>query len=263
MSEPTKRIEAEIDPVSTEVSVPFITTDFVEKFEEAAGLYQSRYLPACLKLTQPSDWVRMGERFFLQSTGAEKIAIPLGIEWTEVNVKKHDIGGGEYEYEVSGVMTSKFLKRSIWVTGNCDSRDRFLTAQPGWDEGSIRKAGMSNFITNGVSRISGIRNPTPEMLAKAGIQPGKVGAVDYSGNKSSEESKQVISEAQGKRLWAIAKGKGVDEAELKKIVARDPWKYGSSKDIQRAHYDAIVKAVEDWKPAQDAPAGEREPGAEG
>jgi hypothetical protein len=262
MSEPTRRVEAEIDPVSTEVSLPFITTDFVEKFEEAAGLYQSRYLPACLKLTQPSDWVRMGERFFLQATGAEKIAIPLGIEWTDVDVHKHDIGGGHYEYEVSGVMTSKFLKRSIWVTGNCDSRDRFLTAQPGWDEGSIRKAAMSNFITNGVSRISGIRNPTPEMLGKAGIQPKKVGSVDYSGSgKTPEESRETISEAQAKRLWAIAKGKGVDEAELKKIVAREPWKYGSSKDIQRAHYDAIVKAVEDWKPAQETQ--ERQPGEEG
>jgi hypothetical protein len=242
------------DPPSTEVST-FITTDFIEKFEEAAGLYQSRYLPACLRLTQPSDWIRMGERYFLQSTGAEKIAVPLGIEWKNLDIKKLDIGGGHYEYVVSGHITSKFLKREIYNTGNCDSRDKFLTAQPGWDEGSIRKAAISNFITNGVSRIAGIRNPTKEMLAKAGINPGAVGNVDYSGSgKTPEASKQVISEAQRGRLWAIIKGKGGDDAALKTIVEKHG--YGSSKDISRADYEKICKEAEEWKL-------EREPGSDG
>jgi hypothetical protein len=247
--------DVEHDVPTTTAPESFITTDFVERFEEAARVYQSRYLPACLRLTQPSDWVKMGTRFFLQSTGAEKIAVPLGIEWTDVEVIKHE-RGSYYEYEVRGIMRSKLLKREIWCTGNCDSRDQFLTAQSSFDEGTIRKAAMSNFITNGVSRIAGIRNPDLAMLQRAGINPGAVGNVDYSGNKSSEEGKQVISDAQGKRLYAISRGRNMTDEDVKKVIAREPWKYGSTKDITRGHYEAICKAVETWEP-------EREPGSDG
>jgi hypothetical protein len=247
--------DVEHDVPTTTAPESFITTDFVERFEEAARVYQSRYLPACLRLTQPSDWVKMGTRFFLQSTGAEKIAVPLGIEWTDVEVIKHE-RGSYYEYEVRGIMRSKLLKREIWCTGNCDSRDQFLTAQASFDEGTIRKAAMSNFITNGVSRIAGIRNPDLAMLQRAGINPGAVGNVDYSGSgKTPEASKQVISEAQRGRLWAIIKGKGGDDAALKTIVEKHG--YGSSKDISRADYEKICKEAEEWKPE------EREPGSDG
>jgi hypothetical protein len=94
------------------------------------------------------------------------------------------------------------------------------------------------------------------MLQRAGINPGAVGNVDYSGNKSSEEGKQVISDAQGKRLYAISRGRNMTDEDVKKVIAREPWKYGSTKDITRGHYEAICKAVETWEP-------EREPGSDG
>ena len=122
---------------------------------------------------------------------------------------------------------------------------------------------MSNFIVNAVTRIAGIRNPTLEMLKRAGINPGAVGAVDYSGSgKTQDESKQPINEAQTKKLWATFKGRNLgDDNILKEIIGRDPWKYTSSRDIQRGHFNAILKAVEEYKPANGN--GERQPGEEG
>jgi hypothetical protein len=244
-----------VQVVEQDETVP-ITKELVTDFEERVKLYQERLLPAVLRATSPTDWVKMGDKYYLQATGVEKVAVPLGIEWPEPKVTKHDIGGGHYEYEVSGEVYSKFLRRKIWATGNCDSRDRFLTAQSGWDEGSIRKAAQSNFEVNAITRLAGIRNPTLDMLKRAGINPGAVGNVDYSGNKSSEEGKQVISDAQGKRLYAISRGRNMTDEDVKKVIAREPWKYGSTKDITRGHYEAICKAVETWEP-------EREPGSDG
>jgi len=55
----------------------------------------------------------------------------------------------------------------------------------------------------------------------------------------------VISEAQGKRLYAIAKGAGIPDEEMKAFLSEE---YGlaSSRDIQRVDYDTIVA----WAQAQ-------------
>lgn len=226
-----------------------ITDDFIAKFEQQARLYQDRYLPICLKLTNEGDWVNHGTKeqpkYSLQASGAEKICNPLGIVWDRPAVVKHersDEKGPYYEYEIEGIMQCRVLKRYGWFTGNCSSRDRFFTARGGFDEGDIRKAAFSNWIVNGVARLAGIRNPTKALLDKAGLKPEQVAAVDYSGNRSQEQSHDVISEAQSKRLWAIFKGTGAPEEALKAgLEARG---YKSSKDIKKRDYDAIVQWVQ-------------------
>ncbi len=245
-----------------------ITDEFITKFEQQARLYQERYLPVCLKLTNEADWVNHGTKdtpkYSLQASGAEKICNPLGIVWSRPAVVKHerqDEKGPYYEYEVEGIMECKVLRRYGWFTGNCSSRDKFFNARGSFDEGDIRKAAFSNWIVNGVARLAGIRNPTPELLAKAGLAPDRVNAIDYSGNRSQEQSGDTISEAQSKRLWAIFKGSGATEEALRAgLEARG---YKSSKDIKRRDYDAIVAwAQGGCKPV--APAnGKREPGEEG
>ena len=68
-----------------------ITEDFIAKFEKQAELYQNRYLPICLKLTNENDWVSHAVgKFYLQSSGAEKICNPLGIVWDAPIVVKHE-----------------------------------------------------------------------------------------------------------------------------------------------------------------------------
>lgn len=247
-----------------------ITDEFITKFEKQAELYQQRYLPICIKLTNEADWVIHGSgdkaKFSLQCSGAEKLCNPLGVIWDRPMVIKHereDEKGRFYEYEVEGIVQSKVLKRWGWFTGNCDSRDAFFVARGNFAEGDIRKAAFSNWLVNAVTRLAGIRNPSRSMLEKAGLKAADIGSINYRGDKTAEQSGDVISEPQSKRLWAICKQNNVDELTLKAIIKRPPWSYDSSKDIKRAHYDAIVTTVENWKPAGNGQQTERVPGQEG
>ena len=91
-----------------------------------------------------------------------------------------------------------------------------------------------------------------ELLKKAGLNPEKVESIDYSGRRSPEQDATLISEGQRKRLWAIAKSKGVGEDAIKQ-------KFGlaSFNEIKRGDYDHIVKWVEDGaKP--ESPVGPAE-----
>jgi hypothetical protein len=202
---------------------------FIARFEKAAELYQDRYLPLCLKMTNEADWVNHGKpgqpRYYLQASGGEKVATPLGITWERPAVHRHerkDAQGDFYEYEVEGIIHSRLLGRYGWFTGNCSSRDQFFTARGRFDEGDIRKAAFSNWLVNGITRLAGIRNPTPELLAKAGLNPERIGKIDYSGQASKtveQAATAIISQPQAKRAYAIARGAGWSEEQMKAFLA--------------------------------------------
>lgn len=243
-----------------------ITDEFIAKFEKQAQLYQDKYLPICLKLTNEADWVSHAEgKFYLQCSGAEKICNPLGIYWDRPVVTKHerqDATGAYYEYEVEGVINSRVLRRFGWFTGNCSSRDQFFNARGGYDEGDIRKAAFSNWLVNGVTRIAGIRNPTVEMLRKAGLKPDDIGKIKYGQSKSMEQSAEKISDAQGKRLYAIAKGKGLSDDSIKAYL-KTKYSIESTRDILRKDYEAICGYFERGGKENGAPQQEKEPGSDG
>jgi hypothetical protein len=69
--------------------------------------------------------------------------------------------------------------------------------------------------------------PTPAPTADT-LKPSKGGA--------------FISEAQGKRLWAVAKGAGWTQDQIKKLLGRCHIEH--TKDIKSADYTDIVSAVE-------------------
>ena len=224
-----------------------ITEDFIARFEKQAELYQNRYLPICLKLTNEADWVSHAkDRYYLQASGAEKVCTPLGIQWDRPVVTKHereDERGKFYEYEVEGIVHSRILARYGWFTGNCSSRDQFFTARGHFDEGDIRKAAFSNWIVNAVTRLAGLRNPTTGMLQKAGLKPEEIQRIDYSGRRTPEQDTQVISDAQRKRLWAIGKATGTTDEQMR-VWLFDAYEIKSSSDITRGQYDEIVAKVQ-------------------
>ena len=184
-------------------------------------------------------------KFYLQSSGAEKICNPLGIVWDAPIVIKHerkDDRGDFYEYEVQGIVTSKVLKRYIWTTGNCSSRDQFFNARGHFDEGDIRKAGFSNWLVNAVTRLAGIRNPTEAMLQKAGLKPEAIQRIKYGEAKTPEAESGKISDAQGKRLWALCKENNVSEVALRAYMSEN-YKLLSINDIPRGQYNQICAWV--------------------
>lgn len=243
-----------------------ITDDFIKRLEIAAELYQKRYLPLAIKLTNEGDWIKHESRgiarYSLQASGAEKLANPFGIVWDRPVVAKHaraDAEGTFYEYEVEGIMKSGALKRWGWFTGNCSSRDVFFNARGRYDEGDIRKAAFSNFLVNGIARLIGIRNPTPTMLQGAGLDVTKITAPDYSGQGSrrAEQSHDAISEAQAKRFWAISRGKGWTQEQIRVLL--EGFEIKSTNDIPRSKYEALCKIVDEPVPAEiNAEAQNRE-----
>lgn len=58
----------------------------------------------------------------------------------------------------------------------------------------------------------------------------------------NEKSKDIISEAQRKRLWAIAREYGVSDKEVKEIIER--YGYESTRDIKRKDYEKIISDIE-------------------
>ena len=108
----------------------------------------------------------------------------------------------------------------------------------------MRKAAFSNWLTNGVTRLCGIRNPSQDMLAKAGLDIGKITEVDYSGqgSRKAEQSGDAISDSQAKRLWAIARGKGWTEVQVKVLL--EGFTIAHTAEIPRSKYDTIIKVVE-------------------
>lgn len=92
--------------------------------------------------------------------------------------------------------------------------------------------------TSKTERASEPYRQTPQHEAKPPVQanPAKAG--------------EVISEKQGKRLFAICNSKGWTQAELKQCLTLG-WGIASTKDITRAAYEEIVSMVETLKP-QDA-----------
>ncbi len=244
-----------------------ITEHFIGNLEKQAHLYQERYLPLCIKLTNEADWINHGSaaapKYSLQCSGAEKVCNPLGMVWERPVVTKHmreDDNGKYYEYEIEGVVQSKVLQRYGWFTGNCSSRDQFFNARGNYEEGDIRKAAFSNWLVNAVTRLAGIRDPTPQMLEKAGLRPDKVGKIEYGRARTPDQEADVITEGQVKRLYAIMNTAKVNrervDAEILRLTGAK-----SFKEIKKKDYTNICAWVEAGAPEQ--PPKEEADGSQG
>jgi hypothetical protein len=263
MSEESPVLDPE-HPVAIEEgpTLPEILTDgFVRSFEQGVLIYK-RWVAVCYRLTRETHWLNHGSlekpRYSLQGPGAEALMNPLGISFerpTFTRENKGDDQGEFYTYWCEGYMESRTLGRRGWYIGYCDSRDPFFNARPGWNpkagEGDIKKSAMTNWIVNGVTRLAGIRDPDPALLAQAGLEPSRIAAIDYSGRRTPESESAIISEAQRKRLWAICKSQNVSDEMLRRHLELR-YSLTSTQAIPRRAYDAICAWAE--RGGQDLPA---------
>lgn len=65
---------------------------------------------------------------------------------------------------------------------------------------------------------------------------------------ASAPAPAVISEPQRKALWAVSGKRGMPEADLRKLVT-DTAGVESTKEIPLHLFNAVIDAIEDWKPA--------------
>jgi len=88
-----------------------------------------------------------------------------------------------------------------------------------------------------------------QIVEKAPPEPGAIPE-----SQQTKETSATISEAQGKRLWAIAKGRfretGVPENEQESVVRSIINKHGfhHTRDITRERYDEIIREFQNYLP---------------
>lgn len=235
-----------------------------------------------LKLTKPTDWVDQGGSMYLMDRGAENIAIAFGVDISDVGVKMEwaeDPKGRYYSYVATGKAYSKKLGRYVEDIGVCSQRDRFFGMVGGKlkeiedvDAANIRRKAVTNLYSRLIKRVIGLSGVTPDDLEAAGIDPAKIGKIEYRGGgqrsqaEMTPEEKDVRSRL-GNMLLMMANN---DKAEASRLLKKYSfWKDGEGKEHSASSLEKMSakwiqstygKAKKDY---EKTAGGSREPGEEG
>lgn len=185
---------------------PELTSDKIKMLETQVENYK-KIIGITIRLTNANDWVDQNGKPYLQSSGAEKIAVPFKVSLTNKQRIKHertDEKGSYYFYEYKCVAKSELLGRSIEAEGFRSVRDPFFSKKGGQvipiseiTESDIMLAAYSNMTMNAITRLIGIRNLTWDILEDSGIKKGSVSSIKYdkeiSGADLTDEEKTKLS----------------------------------------------------------------------
>lgn len=228
-----------------------------------------------LKVTNAKDWTDQGGNPYLLVSGSEKIANLFNISWRIDEPICETEDDGNFTFTYTGTFT--IPGRSIGVSGSRSSKDPFFKKYD-WNNGvktekpisaidrrDVKMAAMTNLLGNGITRLLGIRNLTyADLEAFAGIKQDQIGKVEYKNKNAGKppvtepQKKDVqadpakISEAQKKRFYAIGKGSGKSDDEIKAHLLALGIEHTA--DILKSQYDSLCA----W-----AEAKERQPGEDG
>ena len=185
-----------------------LTEQSVEQFEKAIELYKRARI-AALRMTTVNDWIDYGGAPYLQETGAEPLAAPFGISFSNLSRERSTEQDNEGPYEVFYTYAdahSEKLHRSLpGVIGSCTTRQKLH----GWkgranaEIPNIKKHSYSNMVRNAVVKILGIGGITWDELTEFGIKRDQVKKVEF------KEGKEKAAAEEKK---ATEEGKGVDDA---------------------------------------------------
>jgi hypothetical protein len=203
-----------------------------------------------LRLTNHHDWVDQAGKPYLQASGGEKVARAFGISWRIDPPVYESLDGGHFSYTYKGYFT--LGGTTIEAIGTRSSKDGFFkkygpkddkgkrTELPSSeiDKGDVQKSAYTNLIGNGITRLLGIRNLTYEELQAAGISVDKITKVDYGTSKTERTGK--ITDAQRKRFYAMAKGSGYSDDEIKAYMKKE-LDIETSNDIPSIRYEEACK----------------------
>ena len=270
-------MENEIIEVSTDVPAIADNTliQLAEQAEKRIDAMQ-KIKRIALKLTNYNDWTDQGGKPYLQVSGAEKVGRLFGISWRISEPVLENEEGGHFSYTYKGHFS--LAGATIEAIGTRSSKDGFFTkyaygerdesgksqrtALPpsAIDKGDVKKAAYTNLLGNGITRILGLRNLTYEDLKEfAGITKDQIQKVEYKSKKQesapSTGGGDTISEAQRKRFFAISKGSGKTDAEVKAYLKAN-YKIETSSEIKRNDYETICKWAETKANQSDRTPGE-------
>ena len=205
----------------------------------------------------PQDFVRHSqggkESFYLQATGCRKIRGFFGVWMRDRVVTVTPEKDGHYTYEVEGIAGSAFYDKllgtdaqggtQIDVFGSRSSSDPFFSKndrEP--DQNDVKKAALSNFESRAINGLIGTQNLTREDLKRFGINADLVTGVEHKQGSEGGGNAALISEAQGKRLYAIGRTAKVEDTDARALLAA--YGFQRSTNITRDRYEEICKTVE-------------------
>jgi len=214
----------------------------------------SNVIEGCAKVsiqrTNPKDWVKMGDSYYLQATGAQKIRPIWGIYYRDREVTRESNPDGSYSYIVTGKVGSKVLDQlygevMIDIDGGRSSSDAFFSSSnrvP--DPMDIRKAALANWEARAVTALIGLKNMSAEDLKNNGISVAGVAKVDYQKGAEGGGKTEFVSQAQQKRLFAICKENGLSENQLKTYLTLHHNVDSTSKIKRGKQYETICTWAE-------------------
>lgn len=277
-------MENEVMLYEGEDNVPAIADDNLLRVAEMAERRIDAVIKIkqmALKVTNANDWNDQGGKPYLQVSGSEKVANLFNISWRLDEPTIDTEGDGHFTYTMRGIFS--IPGRSISAEGSRSSKDPFFKKYD-WvkvegkpdkkverpisaiDRRDVRMAALTNLLGNGITRLLGIRNLSYDDLEKfAGITKAMIATVDYKGKGKDKPPLQEpgkkadantdptkITEAQKKRFYAIAKGTGFPDEEIKNHLAGMGIEHTA--DILKTQYDDLCK----WAAGED-----KEPGSDG
>lgn len=229
---------------------PDRATDALLKIQNVSEILD-KAVRIALRRTRPQDWVKMGDKFYLEASGVEKIRGVFGLYFRDRVVVREDMPDGTYAYICSGIAGCKLLDGlfgesiTVDIEGARSSGDAFFAKQDREpDPMDIRKSAYANFIVRASKTLLGLGNYTEADLQEMGVSISKVTRVEYKKGAEGGGDKTFISEAQRKRLFAIAKKNGVTETQIKTHLKLF-YKVESTEKIKRGDmYNNIVAWAE-------------------
>lgn len=280
MNERAEKMETDMEvmedapTVQGPISEP-MNTDAMDRVIESAEKLD-RYHAAMQKMrslvvknSYPGDWVshsRKSDPVHLRKAnitgaGAERIACFLGFQernWKESGKiwsedRKHYSYRFEADFSLGG--------RVVHAYGEASTQNKFYSFANGeWKpiedvrEDYIRKAAMRECRKEGIRAWLGLRAVPLTILQKEGMDLNVVNFVNFEGAEGAmnqEDKKKdgpprkpgTISEAQRKRLFAIAKTAGWEVEQLKEFL-KDQYQIEHTTDIPWKRYEEICRAIE-------------------
>ncbi len=173
----------------------------VERFKKIHSLI--------FKITYDQDWI-IQEHWkietqsklavaYLTGAGAERIMSAFGISLTNIACKKEPLANGHYYYIYEGVFS--FNGQSFTAIGSCNTKKPIFSISRGTiippeeiNEADIRKSAYTNLLTNGVTKLLGIRGLTEEQLRANGLNPKII--IQYRGKQLQQSQSQSQSQPQ-------------------------------------------------------------------
>ena len=183
-----------------------------------------------------------GNKPTLFKAGAEKLAMTFRFapQYQEVGIPREEDDFIAYKIEcrLTHIPTGNFVGSGL---GTCNSREKkYRNAQP-WDvQNTLYKMACKRALVAAVLNATAasdiftqdIEDMDPQDLGKSRPTSAPLPT------RSASQSDDMISDAQRKRLYAIAKNAGFEDDQIKADL-KAQFGYEHSKDIKRSEYEAV------------------------